>query len=164
VWKTLVEIHLRPGMNYGCHWTEFHETHPCLTNIGKNSYNEFHENPTDGLVAGNRSLARGMDGRVCTQGVLFHEERLTNTRWFKYDRDKLWLVYTQIVPVIFEPPCTYQKLTAPASLQLTSLFPYSSSTDLITSIKTGSRLWRNKREISNELPVRNEESKTHNYA
>jgi hypothetical protein len=29
-----------------------------------------------------------------------------NTRWFKYDRDKLWLVYTQSVPVIFEPPCT----------------------------------------------------------
>jgi hypothetical protein len=29
------------------------------------------------------------------------------TRWFKYDRDKLWLVYTQIVPVIFQPPCTY---------------------------------------------------------
>ena len=28
-----------------------------------------------------------------------------NTRWFKYDWDKLWLVYTQIVPVIFEPPC-----------------------------------------------------------
>jgi hypothetical protein len=27
------------------------------------------------------------------------------TRWFKYDREKLWLVYTQIVPVIFEPPC-----------------------------------------------------------
>ena len=30
-----------------------------------------------------------------------------NTRWFKYDRDKLWLVYTQSVPVIFEPPCTW---------------------------------------------------------
>jgi hypothetical protein len=29
------------------------------------------------------------------------------TRWFKYDRDKLWLVYTQIVPVIFEPPCIW---------------------------------------------------------
>jgi hypothetical protein len=29
-----------------------------------------------------------------------------STRWFKYDRDKLWLVYTQSVPVIFEPPCT----------------------------------------------------------
>jgi hypothetical protein len=28
------------------------------------------------------------------------------TRWFKYDRDNLWLVYTKIVPVIFEPPCT----------------------------------------------------------
>ena len=25
--------------------------------------------------------------------------------WFKYDRDKLWLFYTQSVPVIFEPPC-----------------------------------------------------------
>ena len=31
--------------------------------------------------------------------------RFHPTRWFKYDRDKLWLVYTQIVPVIFEPPC-----------------------------------------------------------
>jgi hypothetical protein len=30
------------------------------------------------------------------------------TRWFKYDRDKLWLVYTQIVPVIFEQPCIYE--------------------------------------------------------
>jgi hypothetical protein len=30
-----------------------------------------------------------------------------HTRWFKYDRDKLWLVYTQIVPIIFEPPCMY---------------------------------------------------------
>jgi hypothetical protein len=35
---------------------------------------------------------------------------LVNTRWFKYDRDKLWLVYTQIVPVIFESPCTYWSL------------------------------------------------------
>jgi hypothetical protein len=30
----------------------------------------------------------------------------TYTRWFKYDRDKLWLVYTQSVPVTFEPPCS----------------------------------------------------------
>jgi hypothetical protein len=30
------------------------------------------------------------------------------TRWFKYDRDKLWLLYTQIVPVIFEPPCIWE--------------------------------------------------------
>ena len=29
------------------------------------------------------------------------------TRWFKYDREKLWLVYTQSVPVIFEPPCIF---------------------------------------------------------
>jgi hypothetical protein len=33
------------------------------------------------------------------------------TSWFKYKRDKLWLVYTQIVPVIFEPPCTSVALT-----------------------------------------------------
>ena len=33
-------------------------------------------------------------------------DQFLNTRWFKYDRDKLCLVYTQIVPVIFEPPCT----------------------------------------------------------
>ena len=38
-----------------------------------------------------------------------------HTRWFKYDRDKLWLVYTQIVPVIFEPPCTYITWFAPLS-------------------------------------------------
>jgi hypothetical protein len=35
-----------------------------------------------------------------------------NTRWFKYDRDKLWLVYTQIIPVIFEPPCIISTLFA----------------------------------------------------
>jgi hypothetical protein len=35
---------------------------------------------------------------------------LNHTRWFKYDRDKLWLVYTQIVPVIFEPPFTSSTL------------------------------------------------------
>jgi hypothetical protein len=33
------------------------------------------------------------------------------TRWLKYDRDWLRLVYTQTVPVIFEPPCT---TTAPS--------------------------------------------------
>jgi hypothetical protein len=32
-------------------------------------------------------------------------KQVTCARWFKYDRDKLWLVYTQIVPVIFEPLC-----------------------------------------------------------
>jgi hypothetical protein len=36
-----------------------------------------------------------------------YSKTMVNTRWFKYDRDKLWLVYTQIVPVIFEPPCSY---------------------------------------------------------
>ena len=29
------------------------------------------------------------------------------TRWFKYDQDCNQLVYTQTVPVIFEPPCIY---------------------------------------------------------
>jgi hypothetical protein len=42
------------------------------------------------------------------------------TRWFRYDRDKLWLVYTQIVPVIFEPPCI---LTVLFRLSLCLPFP-----------------------------------------
>jgi len=29
-----------------------------------------------------------------------------STRWFKYDRDWCRQIYTQTVPVIFEPPCT----------------------------------------------------------
>ena len=33
---------------------------------------------------------------------------LYNTRLFKYDRDKLWLVYTQTVPVILEPTCNFK--------------------------------------------------------
>jgi hypothetical protein len=28
-----------------------------------------------------------------------------STRWFIYDRDKHWLVYTQTVAVRFQPPC-----------------------------------------------------------
>ena len=30
---------------------------------------------------------------------------VTNTRWFKYDRDGLCVNKSQFVPVIFEPPC-----------------------------------------------------------
>jgi hypothetical protein len=37
--------------------------------------------------------------------VLISCKMTWDTRWFKYDRDKLLLFYTQIVPVIFEPPC-----------------------------------------------------------
>ena len=48
-----------------------------------------------------------------------------NTRWLKYDRDKLWLVYTQIVPVKFEPPCIWN-LTA-ALLSKTDLLKMSVS-------------------------------------
>ena len=49
------------------------------------------------------------------------------TRWFKYDRDKLWLVYTQIVPVIFEPPCT-SNLKMPGSPKMFSFHPKLFST------------------------------------
>jgi hypothetical protein len=41
-----------------------------------------------------------------------------NTRWFEYDRDKLWLVSTQIVPVIFEPPCTSRILCTFSALSV----------------------------------------------
>ena len=45
-----------------------------------------------------------------------------NTRWFKYDRDKLWLVYTQIVPVIFEPPCNNNVIKMLITLGLSVMF------------------------------------------
>jgi hypothetical protein len=48
---------------------------------------------------------------------------LERTRWFKYDRDKLWLVYTQIVPVIFEPPFTSQKFISHLSSSPLLCFP-----------------------------------------
>ena len=43
------------------------------------------------------------------------------TRWFKYDREKLWLVYTQSVPVIFEPPCILNRVPG-------DIFKYSGNT------------------------------------
>jgi hypothetical protein len=39
---------------------------------------------------------------LCFEVVYY---RYKFTRWFKNDRDKVWLVYKQIVPVIFEPLC-----------------------------------------------------------
>ena len=41
--------------------------------------------------------------------IVFFSFHSVCTRWFIYDRDKLWLVYTQIVPVIFKPPCRLQR-------------------------------------------------------
>ena len=29
MWKVRVEIYLCPKLNYGCHWTDFHETLAC---------------------------------------------------------------------------------------------------------------------------------------
>jgi hypothetical protein len=45
----------------------------------------------------------------CWHNVCFVKQQVkfcNFTRWFKYGQDKLWLVYTQSVLVIFEPPCT----------------------------------------------------------
>ena len=55
------------------------------------------------------TIVPGNTYNVLSQEASIHKcvlNKLFITRWFKYDRDKLWLVYTQIVPVIFEPPCT----------------------------------------------------------
>ena len=38
-----------------------------------------------------------------------------NARWFKYDRDKLWLVYTQSIQVLFEPLCNIIPPPAPTA-------------------------------------------------
>jgi hypothetical protein len=50
------------------------------------------------------------------------------TRWFRYDRDKLWLVYTQIVPVIFELPCILNSWVGSVSF----MFKPVGSNDCIT--------------------------------
>jgi hypothetical protein len=47
-------------------------------------------------------LVQQRSWQILALGPLFSRKC---TRWFKYDRDKLWLGYTQTVPVIFEPPC-----------------------------------------------------------
>ena len=60
------------------------------------------------LVSLNCLLTR--DPQEKPTGTWLIERFAVSTRWFKYDRDKLWLVYTQIVPVIFEPPCTLSLL------------------------------------------------------
>ena len=36
--------------------------------------------------------------------------QLVCTRWFKYDRDYLYVNKSQFVPVIFEPPCIMQSM------------------------------------------------------
>jgi hypothetical protein len=59
-------------------------------------------------VVGRESPTRCNKPEYCNTKFHFHENWYT--RWFKYDRDKLWLVYTQIVPVIFEPPCIFSFL------------------------------------------------------
>jgi hypothetical protein len=55
---------------------------------------------------------------------IFYQSELNSTRWFKYDWDKLWLVYTQIVPVIFEPPCMWRDVN---TLSINKLSPSTSS-------------------------------------
>ena len=42
---------------------------------------------------------------LCPSSGVFHYTHSNDTRWFKYDWDCNRLVYTQIVPVVFEPPC-----------------------------------------------------------
>jgi len=37
--------------------------------------------------------------------IVFYKE---STRWFKYDRDICGLFTHKSVPVIFEPPCTFE--------------------------------------------------------
>jgi hypothetical protein len=48
-----VEIYLRPyvSLKYDSHSAGFYETHACLTKTSKYSCTEFHENPTNVLVA-----------------------------------------------------------------------------------------------------------------
>jgi len=53
------------------------------------------------------------------------------TRWFKYDRDWCHQIYTQIVPVIFEPPCITRLIPYHEGVLLTSHFSHCISTHWI---------------------------------
>ena len=60
----------------------------------------------------NRPFSTRYLRQICAEMDCQHSEirRLSRgiTRWFKYDRDCNRLVYTQIVSVIFEPPCIWK--------------------------------------------------------
>jgi hypothetical protein len=62
------------------------------------------------LLSGSCTLVKGGNEFIFVLSVFVltqtrDKDTFGYTRWSKYDRDNLWLVYTQIVPVIFEPPC-----------------------------------------------------------
>jgi hypothetical protein len=63
------------------------------------------------------------------------------TRWFKYDRDKLWLVYTQIVPVIFEPPCIKEAKRLTYNNKIINSSNKMKTTWNITKSETGRLKW-----------------------
>ena len=85
-----------------------------------------------------------------TTKALTTKELFPNTRWFKYDGDWLRLVYTQSVPVIFEPPCIKGRLNT--KITLTPNF-----TAFVTSHgKTKSYLHRFKIIESPDCPCRGE--------
>ena len=71
----------------------------------------------------------------CILLMIFHNHGCICTMWFKYDRDKLWLVYTQSVPVIFEPPCiSSQKiLKRKAMYKVVQIWPGQTVTCLHTN-------------------------------
>jgi hypothetical protein len=46
---------------------------------------------------------------------------LVNTRWFRYDRDDLYVNKLQFVPVVFEPPCSFRRIILLSSSQSGSL-------------------------------------------
>jgi hypothetical protein len=69
--------------------------------------------------------SRQAEHSTAHMNLLHFSRQYTNyTRWFKYNRDKLWLVYTQSVPVIFKPPCinpqVYMFIILMADLRLES--------------------------------------------
>ena len=62
---------------------------------------------TENKLSTNTSKLYSTDfrGLHISESIRFYT--ITNTRWFKYDRDYLCVNKSQFVPVIFEPPCMY---------------------------------------------------------
>ena len=77
IWRNIIY-----ALEYGWHWTDFHEANARPRLFVKNFYIDFHENLTNGLFADARSHTDGLtDGRglPIKRSLFHHKEQLQMT-------------------------------------------------------------------------------------
>jgi hypothetical protein len=97
--------------------------------------------------------------------MLIMRSKCCTTRWFKYDQDKLWLVYTQIVPVISEPPCIK---TTDSSANYTEFFDQTGVSPIFYNVRgfihdTVLSDWRQQQHFGDWLHLHNQGSEITHY-